>query len=469
MIEPVWLCLAAAAAGLAAGWWFRSRTARRDRARAALEWQHQVDLARRDARSAAGELARQGDAERELRRDLVASASTIDTLRTEIENHTLGLRDARQSRDETRQRCAELVAETELVRARWIEAAAAVDRLVERDREVRMLTESIAGIAARLDQAVAGRNTADADRTKAALQVETLERQLRDAASTARAERERSDTSRALQAAGMTDLRRRLEEAAAAKAAAEVERDSGRARGLEVERRVAELEGQIRQSELTYQQQLADLAAELGSARAQAERIEPLRRQVEDREARERELLGAIEDLETRVAGLIRLESGVGGLTADLEQARARVSELERDRDRLRIEQERATAQLASLRAEIRDRDTRFRLLLTDRRAVVEASQGEVARLKDMVTATRRRGAEPSDDLKRITGIGPSLERILRRHGVHSFRQIASWTEADIERVSRELGAFRSRIRRDQWIEQARREHERLYGERVEQ
>ena len=145
------------------------------------------------------------------------------------------------------------------------------------------------------------------------------------------------------------------------------------------------------------------------------------------------------------------------------------MSELERDRDRLRIEQERAAAQLASLRAEIRDRDTRFRLLLTDRRAVVEASQGEVARLKDMVTATRRRGTEPSDDLKRITGIGPSLERILRRHGVHSFRQIASWTEADIERVSRELGAFRSRIRRDQWIEQARREHERLYGEPVEQ
>ncbi|MSR02334.1 MAG: hypothetical protein EXR94_06290 [Gemmatimonadetes bacterium] len=60
------------------------------------------------------------------------------------------------------------------------------------------------------------------------------------------------------------------------------------------------------------------------------------------------------------------------------------------------------------------------------------------------------------DDLQRITGIGPSLERRLKQPGITTFQQIASWSEIDIERISKELGPFSHRIRRDRWIEQAR-------------
>ena len=487
MIEGSWVGLVAAAAGLVAGWWLRSRRAEQDRVHAETERRREIERAQSELAAAGRELERLAGTERELRRDLDASATTIDALRTEIESHTRGLKEARQSREALRQQTAQLTGELETAKARWAEASSAVEGLAERDREVRMLTESIAGIAGRLDQAIAARNVAEADRTRAVLQLETLAQQVRDTAAAARADRERADASRTLQAAAITDLKRQLSESVAAKASTELERAADRHGRTRAEQRAAELEARIRQSEVAHQQALADLQADLGSARAQAERLEPLRRQVEDREAlvrsiarerddataglirRERELLDSVEALQTRIGELLRLEPALRRAEADLEQARVRLAEVERERGRIHTAQERAAAQIASLRSEVRDRDARFRLLLTDRRATVEASQGEVARLKDMVSASRRRGAGPSDDLKRISGIGPSLERILRKQGVHSFRQIALWTEADIERISGELGVFRNRIQRDGWIDQARREHERAYGEPVEQ
>ncbi len=486
-MEGSWVGFAAAATGLVGGWWLRSRRAEQDRVHAETERRREIERAQAESAVADRELERLAGTERELRRDLDASATTIDALRTEIESHTRGLKEARQSREALREQTTQLTGELETAKAKWAEASAAVEGVVERDREVRMLTESIAGIAVRIDQAVASRNAADADRTRAVLQLETLERQVRDTAAAARVERERADASRALQAAAITDLKRQLAEAAAAQASSEPKWAADRDGRVRAEQRAAEFEARIRQSEVAHQQALADLQAELGSARAQAERLEPLRRQVEDREAlvrsiarerddataglirRERELLGSVETLQARIGELLGLEPALRRVEADLEQARVRLAEVERDRDRIHTEQERAAAQIASLRSEVRDRDARFRLLLTDRRATVEASQGEVARLKDMVSASRRRGAGSSDDLKRISGIGPSLERILRKQGVHSFRQIALWTEADIEQISRELGVFRNRIQRDGWIDQARREHERAYGKPVEQ
>ena len=40
--------------------------------------------------------------------------------------------------------------------------------------------------------------------------------------------------------------------------------------------------------------------------------------------------------------------------------------------------------------------------------------------------------------------------------GVTSFAQIANWSDADIDRIDDQLGRFKGRIRRDNWIEQAR-------------
>lgn len=61
-----------------------------------------------------------------------------------------------------------------------------------------------------------------------------------------------------------------------------------------------------------------------------------------------------------------------------------------------------------------------------------------------------------SDDLTLLKGVGPKLVAKLTELGVTRFDQIAGWGEADIDRIDAELGAFAGRIRRDDWIEQAR-------------
>ncbi|HTN13741.1 MAG TPA: hypothetical protein VL094_02925 [Sphingomonadaceae bacterium] len=61
-----------------------------------------------------------------------------------------------------------------------------------------------------------------------------------------------------------------------------------------------------------------------------------------------------------------------------------------------------------------------------------------------------------SDDLKRIKGVGPKLEKLLHSLGVTSFAEIAGWSEADIDGIDAQLGTFAGRIRRDNWPEQAK-------------
>jgi NADH-quinone oxidoreductase subunit E len=63
---------------------------------------------------------------------------------------------------------------------------------------------------------------------------------------------------------------------------------------------------------------------------------------------------------------------------------------------------------------------------------------------------------DPSDDLRQIKGIGPSIEKTLHELGFRRYRQIAEMTEYDIDRVARQLKGFRSRIYREDWIGQAR-------------
>jgi predicted flap endonuclease-1-like 5' DNA nuclease len=61
-----------------------------------------------------------------------------------------------------------------------------------------------------------------------------------------------------------------------------------------------------------------------------------------------------------------------------------------------------------------------------------------------------------ADDLRRIKGLGPKLVTMLHGLGITTYAQIAGWTEADIDHIDPQLGAFAGRIRRDSWVEQAK-------------
>ncbi len=63
--------------------------------------------------------------------------------------------------------------------------------------------------------------------------------------------------------------------------------------------------------------------------------------------------------------------------------------------------------------------------------------------------------AAGGDDLKRLSGVGPALEKKLHEAGVTTFAQIAAWTEDDVAAMDEKL-SFKGRITREGWIEQAR-------------
>jgi predicted flap endonuclease-1-like 5' DNA nuclease len=62
-----------------------------------------------------------------------------------------------------------------------------------------------------------------------------------------------------------------------------------------------------------------------------------------------------------------------------------------------------------------------------------------------------------SDDLTVITGIGPALQKKLNQEGIYRFDQLAALTEAEIEKLEGNTIKFPGRIKREDWIGQARR------------
>ncbi|MEP2947686.1 MAG: 50S ribosomal protein L21 [Lentilitoribacter sp.] len=60
----------------------------------------------------------------------------------------------------------------------------------------------------------------------------------------------------------------------------------------------------------------------------------------------------------------------------------------------------------------------------------------------------------PADDLKKISGVGPVLEKKLNALGVTTFAQVAAMSRDDIEKLDDAL-SFKGRIDRDNWLEQA--------------
>lgn len=62
---------------------------------------------------------------------------------------------------------------------------------------------------------------------------------------------------------------------------------------------------------------------------------------------------------------------------------------------------------------------------------------------------------QQADDLKVIVGVGPFLEKKLHAIGIYTFRQIASFTKEDVDKVNDIIEFFPGRIERDNWVGQA--------------
>ena len=62
----------------------------------------------------------------------------------------------------------------------------------------------------------------------------------------------------------------------------------------------------------------------------------------------------------------------------------------------------------------------------------------------------------PGDTLTQLKGLGPKAAAILADLGVTRFDQIASWDDADVAAIDAKMGAFKGRIAKDRWVDQAK-------------
>ncbi len=136
-------------------------------------------------------------------------------------------------------------------------------------------------------------------------------------------------------------------------------------------------------------------------------------------------------------------------------------------------EQERLQSELAEARAEIERQAARIQELeaaqqqASERIAALEReleSARAMAAPAESAAAHEEEGAPPpalsapegeADDLKKISGIGPAIEKTLHEFGIFHFRQIAAFTPENIAWLDRHIRP-RGRIEREDWVGQAR-------------
>ncbi len=51
--------------------------------------------------------------------------------------------------------------------------------------------------------------------------------------------------------------------------------------------------------------------------------------------------------------------------------------------------------------------------------------------------------------------------------GTSTYVQIAKWTARDIARIAQKLDTLPDRIKRDNWVDGAKKQHREKYGERL--
>ncbi len=167
---------------------------------------------------------------------------------------------------------------------------------------------------------------------------------------------------------------------------------------------------------------------------------------------------------------MIEHQQSIEKFVADLRAAEERLlSEVERLVAELPAQRESAATLLADQEREIVRLQARVQELESHHRSTVQAKDEEIRslihRLKDFEAVQAKleqvEAAVQVDDLKRIYGIGPVLEKKLHALGVTHFDQIGKWGDAEIESFQAQL--TEARIRSDAWVKGAREQYLRKY------
>lgn len=222
------------------------------------------------------------------------------------------------------------------------------------------------------------------------------------------------------------------------------------------ERRIAELErfepqlkeqeAALIQREATYTHTIAQHEAQIAKLYKQLAVLDKLKAQLRLDEQLLRERDERIDGLQQHIQGL---ETQQQSLTSQTKLVGEKEEEITRLRKRL-----------VEVRAALR--------IKTDGTAVApRPTHQNASQLSLQIEQANAAKVEQKDDLSKIHGIGPVFARTLNKMGMRTYIQIARWKPEDIAKVAKKLYTAPERIKRDKWIDEAKKEHFRKYGERL--
>ena len=225
------------------------------------------------------------------------------------------------------------------------------------------------------------------------------------------------------------------------------ERDKRIGRMESLSQRLQEHEAALAQWETKYAHTLTQHDAQISKLQQQLEAQDQLKAQLLLDKQLLDERAERIDGLKYRIQ---ELEAQQHGLADQVHTAAEKQEEIDRLRKRL-----------VEVRAALR--------IKTDGGAVAPRQKTRQSGSQLSLEMEQAKAAKngPKDDLSKIHGIGPVFARTLNKMGLNTFVQIARWKPEDINKVAKKLYTAPERIKRDKWIDEAKKEHYRKYGERL--
>ena len=285
--------------------------------------------------------------------------------------------------------------------------------------------------------------------------------------------------------------RRDLQQRVAELEATVAEADQLRTRVEELEPaqgRVHWLEVQLCDQDAEHRAALHQLNGQLADRERRIGELEPLSQRIQEREASltqwETKYAHTLAQHDVQIAKLQKQLAGQDQLRAQLlldeqllHQRDERIGGLQRQIQELEAQQQDLAGQVKMV-GEKQEEITRLRKRLVEVRAAlrIKSDGGTVAprqirqnasQLSLQMEQAKAAKDGQKDDLSKIHGIGPIFARTLNKMGLHTFVQIARWKPEDIAKVAKKLYTAPERIKRDNWIDEAKKEHFRKYGERL--
>lgn len=191
------------------------------------------------------------------------------------------------------------------------------------------------------------------------------------------------------------------------------------------------------------QRRIREARENLGAIAAQRD---ALRKDLEEREARRAAQEQALREKDEKI---FRLSQQLSKWQSRLPPLVEKFRERDREAAELQAELDRATNRIAELEVMTRPDETQIEPIDED---ALDLRQDASNDQYDDTAQQRFSG----DNLQRIKGVGPAIEKTLNELGIFRLEQIAGISEYDIDRIAERLRGLRSRIYREDWIGQAR-------------